>query len=509
MRIGIIDLGTNSVRFDVHQLGRGPHIQRLHREKLMLRLGEDIFLTGRLSREAKHRALHAFKSFRRTAADLHVRHIAAFATSALRTVSDSEPFLRALRRRTGIEVRVISGKEEARLIAQAILRHERRLPGRYALVDIGGGSTEVSLCEKRRVLASASLDLGTARLQQVFLKSSPPRRAPGGEDPVKQLRRHIRGFLAARRALGRGAGRVIGSSGTIRTLADIKQKLEGGGKSVPLKFLKDFVRDIREMTIPQLLRIPGMEAKRVDMILAGAVLLEEIMEFLGAAEAVPTGYSLRDGILDEEIRAFRHGRTSPLAFHLDDLTRKAERLGCSPEHIRQVSSLAEVLFNRLRPIHKLPPRWKTYLAAAVILHDTGERISPAHHERHSHYIATHADFPLMEPWEAEFIGQLCLWHTGGKVDKREVPFWSNGRMRRAFLVLLSILRVADALDRGHRAMARLKRVEMGKRRVRLTIAGRGRPVHLEMLRVEQKKDLFEKVFGRTLETRGAKISRRA
>ena len=301
MRLGIIDLGTNSVRFDVQELGPGRRIHRLHREKRMIRLGQGVFLHGRLDRNAMRRTLGAFLRFRQAAEALGAKRIVAFATSALREATDNERLLGLIRRRAGIELRIISGEEEARLIARGILAHERVRRGRFALVDIGGGSTEISVCRGRSALRSASFDLGTSRLQQLFLRRSPPSRRI-----VRDLRTHIRTTL--RRTIAAegwpGASHVLGSSGTVRALAKILRK-RGGGRTIERRTLSRLVSEMARMNPKDLARLPGIEPHRVDMILAGGILLEECMRALGAGTVAPTPYALRDGILEEERRRAR------------------------------------------------------------------------------------------------------------------------------------------------------------------------------------------------------------
>jgi exopolyphosphatase/guanosine-5'-triphosphate,3'-diphosphate pyrophosphatase len=500
MRLAVIDLGTNSVRFDVHQIGPGNRIRQLHREKLMVRLGQGVFLDGKLDKEAIRRTVHAFQSFQQTSKDLHAQKIVAFGTSALREASDSEQLLSLIRSETGIDVRVISGQEEARLIAQGILCNEKLPKGTFALLDIGGGSAEVSICRGRAILHSESFALGTARLQQIYLKSSPPKSPrPGELSPIEQLRRFIKGTILPK-VISEGwpkVGTVVGSSGTVRALGRMLKKQGGDGQTIVLKDLRKLVKAMSVMTTSQLLGVPGMEAKRVDMILAGAILLEETMSALGAKRAITTEYSLRDGILEEELQLAREHQGSHLALHLPDLYAKAQRLGGHEPHLRQVVGFAEALFARLRNLHKLGPEWQVYLKAAAILHDTGEAISPNRHSRHSYYIVKNADFPSMEAWEVEFIAQLCLWHATGKPEPRDFPFRNHKKRSDAFYKLLAMLRVADALDRGHTSSARILRASVDARKVRLTLTGKA--IDLEILRVEQKKALFEQVFGRTLE----------
>ncbi len=303
MRVAIIDLGTNSVRFDVHEFRARRVYQTLHREKLMIRLGQGVFSDGRLDRRAVLRALSAFRRFKRVSEELEADKIVAFGTSALRDAADSGRFIRMVRRETGIELRVISGSEEARLIALGVLANDPEKKGRFALVDIGGGSTEISICRGKKVLHSHSFPLGTARLQQLFL-----RRAPPSSKAIEALRSHIHSVLleVMRAEKWPKVDRIVGSSGTIRAISRMLRK-RSGKALIEREPLAELVARLSAMTHQQIAQVPGIEPKRVDMIVAGSILFEEVMAALGAKTARATEYSLRDGILEEELRLFKRG----------------------------------------------------------------------------------------------------------------------------------------------------------------------------------------------------------
>jgi exopolyphosphatase/guanosine-5'-triphosphate,3'-diphosphate pyrophosphatase len=490
MRIAIIDLGTNSVRFDIHQLGpKKGTVRQLHREKIMVRLGQGVFLNGKLDRSAIQRTLHAFMRFKKSAAQFKAGKVIAFGTSALRECTDGERFLKLVQERTGIQIRVISGSEEAQLIALGILSNEKTPKGKYALVDIGGGSTEISICRGKTVLHASSFPLGTARLQQVFLKKSPPSGAS-----VLELRAFIRGTLS-NVMLGEHwpkVDQVLGSSGTIRALARI---LEGSEwDEFRRDDLKDLVDEMSQMNTTELLGIDGIESKRVDMILAGAVLFEECMNGLGARKATPTEFSLRDGILEEELRLFEQGDTSHLALHLPDLKEKALHFGADQEHLDRMLKFSSEVFDALKPVHRLDSCWKLYLEAATLLRDTGKAISLAGHCEHSYYIVKHADFPAADSWETDFIADLCRFHEGAKLDLSKLTFEKNKERVEAFRKLLAMLRIIDALDSGPDAKLKLKGVQKKRGQVMLQYSGRGL-TGLESLNVEKKAPFFEKVMG--------------
>ncbi|MDR3606320.1 MAG: Ppx/GppA phosphatase family protein [Oligoflexia bacterium] len=491
MRIGIIDLGTNSVRFDVRQLGPGTRTRQLHREKIMIRLGQGVFLNGKLDRSAVQRTLHSFRRFKRIATGYKVSKIIAFGTSALREVSDRDRFLELLFRETGIQVRVISGLEEAQLISLGISTKEKLGKKPVALVDIGGGSTEISVCRGKKMLHAHSFLLGTARLQQVFLKKIPP-----NEGSIEELRQHIRASLSQVITAGHWpkVEGIVGSSGTIKALAKILGT--EGTRTVERSALSDSVAAMSSMTTTELLGISGIESKRVDMILAGAILFEEIMHFLSVKKARTTEYSLRDGILAEEQQLFLSGlkgKASHFPLHLPDVREKAIQFGVDGDHVDRVVDLSERIFDTLRPLHRLDPTWKPYLSAAVMLRNIGESVNLAHYEEHSCYIVRNSDFSGAEAWENEFIAELCLYHAGTKAPVLESPLLKGAGRKSAFIKLLAILRVVDALDSGPETHIRLDRVRLGRRAVDLFFSGRGL-TGLESLQVEKRAPYFERVF---------------
>jgi exopolyphosphatase/guanosine-5'-triphosphate,3'-diphosphate pyrophosphatase len=497
MRLAIIDLGTNSVRFDVHELGPDNQIFHIHREKLMIRLGEGVFLKGRLDRRSVQICIEAFKSFKKTIEDFRVHRVTAFGTSALREAKDGDRLIRQIKRKTGISVKIISGEEEARLIARGVLVNEAGVRGKFGLVDIGGGSTEVTVVAGKKLLRSASFPLGTARLQQVFLKTIPPATGVKGKPgPIENLRRHIRGILLYQMVSEDWpkVKRILGSSGTVRALNKI---LTGSGKADAIKKgdLSDLVKKMGPMTRQQLARIPGMEPRRVDMILSGAILLEECMNALHAEQVYLTEYSLRDGILDEEVEILQEHKKVLKYEPLKDLFATAKGLGGDELQLKQSLIIAEDLFDRLKPLHRLDSKWKTYLLAATLLLDTGKAISPIDSAYHSYYIARYADVPAFEDWESKLIAELCAEHKNGKIQKKDLPWKKNHQLQKAYLKLLAMLRLSTALSYQRKTPLRIHQVKMDSKKVKIVFSKRQHP-DLSILRADFKRQLFEEVFKR-------------
>ena len=499
MRLGIIDLGTNSVRFDVHEIGPDGQVFGLHREKLMIRLGEGVFLKRRLNQRSRDICIEAFLSFKRTMRDFKVHRVVAFATSALREAKDSDRLIREIYRRAGIRVRIISGDEEARLIARGILANEKGIRGNTALVDIGGGSTEVIVCIGREVQKRASFELGTARLQQIFLKSIPPAQPNSGSlHPIEALRRHIRGTLLFRIVSENWpkTSKILGASGTTKAL--LKMIKRRTGKSfISRESLGDLIEEMSKMSRSQLLRVAGMESRRVDMILAGGVLLEECMLALHADKVETTDFSLRDGILDEQMEILSADSKSLQYDPIEDFMETAVDLGADERNLRVSLQLAEGLFDRLRSIHKLNPRLKIYLQAASLIYDSGKSISAIDSDCHAAYVAQYADVPAFDPWESELISELALYARDGKIAKKDLPFKKRKDLQFAFLKLLALLRLVVALGYQRTSRISIERIKVEKRRVTISISKRSNAA-LQILRADQRKSLFEETFKKSL-----------
>ena len=498
IRLAILDLGTNSIRFDIHEITAKRAPRLIHREKLMVRLGERLFETGRLDSQAIKRTLEALSSFTKTAKDLRVDKWVAFGTSALRDAKDRERLLRPAKTKFGIEIEVISGTEEAKLIARGILANMKTLTGNFALVDIGGGSMEVSLCRDRRVVYSKSFPLGAARLQQVFLKSIPPKKTPG-DNPLRNAKKWVRLHLdPERHRFDMKLDKVFGSSGTVRALSRLCRKTNGV-ESIDLSVLKKLNKKMGTMTPEELLAIPGMEPRRSDLIVAGSLVFEECMKALGVEEAFFTDYSLRDGIFEREIQRLELEHLRPTEVDLEALFRQAAQLGESSKALKSLVHLSERLFFQIQPMHRLSEKWLPYLKIALLYRNAGKFISAIETERHTAYVVRHADLPLYEGWEVEFVAQLCLHLRAKRVAPSALPALPP-IAKAAFPKVLALYQISDALHPSGAALetgSRLIRAQISARQLILKVP-RGKNTELSIMRLQQRKAFFEKEFGKTI-----------
>jgi exopolyphosphatase / guanosine-5'-triphosphate,3'-diphosphate pyrophosphatase len=301
MRLCLIDLGSNSVRYDAYELAQSTP-QRLHREKRMVRLGDGVFESGTLDEQALLRTEAALTDFATLNRHYHVTRVVAVATAALRSAQDAQAHKR-LEKALGAPLQVLSGDEEATLIAEGVLGLESQLPaGPFVLIDIGGGSTELNLVQDRQRIEGGSLDLGANRLQQTFLKSMPP--AKGG---VAALRAYCQEALSHFRKSRQwpAVKELVGSSGSIRALRRIAKAAGHKDQPFTLHFVQGLNQRLQDFDRVALQHVPGMDERRVDLFLAGSLLLEEALLALEAQKVRVSEASLRDGLLLRQLKTLK------------------------------------------------------------------------------------------------------------------------------------------------------------------------------------------------------------
>jgi exopolyphosphatase/guanosine-5'-triphosphate,3'-diphosphate pyrophosphatase len=336
----------------------------------------------------------------------------------------------------------------------------------------------------------------------VFLKTQPPTPDKKHPDPVLDLRNFIKSVVVPKIMIDRWpkTPTLVGSSGSIIALAKlVNRNKDHGHLPFEKKNLSKVVEQIQSKTTAELLAMGGMEPKRVDLILAGGILLDELAQLLHAKHIRTTEFALRDGILEDQLARFSAKKTRGAQVSFEEIEARISAWGVDIDHARQVRDHAEFLFDSLKTIHKLKAEWRPYLSAAALLHDVGEVISHAHLAEHSEYMVKNANFVGMHGWEAHLISALCRLHKEEKLlekkSEKKIPFPKKDSLRKPFLGLLSLLQMADACDRTHKKAMRLKRVKTKGRTLEITFSGKT-PCDLELLRFEQKRSLFEALFHR-------------
>jgi exopolyphosphatase/guanosine-5'-triphosphate,3'-diphosphate pyrophosphatase len=503
MKLAAIDLGSNSFHTIVVEVGASGAFQVIDREKEMVRLGADTLSSGRLPAAAMKRGLETLVKYKRLADTHGVDKILAVATSAIREARNGEDFLERAGRETGIWPRAVSGEEEGRLIYLAAL-HSIHLEGQRALVcDIGGGSVELVLGAGSRIGRIVSEKLGVIRMTESFVRSDPL----SAKDEAK-LVRHVKQSLDGKIEELREAGfdKLVGTSGTILALGALA--LAGEGEDAPetlhhVTVPASKIHAIRKRLVASDLRarlkLPAMDESRADIIVAGAIVLDEILDRLGASELTLCEWSLREGILLDYIHG--HPRSLARAEAYPDVRRRsvidlAERCLWDEPHARHVALLCMALFDGTRRLHRLGSDERTLLESAALLHDIGHHISYPGHHKHTYYLIKNGDLRGFAPLEIEVLANVARYHRRGHPRRKHVAFAALPKpARRAVEILAGILRIAEALDRSHRQVIRSLSVSTRNGVLRLACQADGN-CDLERWGVARRIELLQQALGR-------------
>ena len=513
MRLAAIDVGSNSVHMVVADVTPEGRIQVVDRVKEMVRLGRRAFTTGRLTAEAMERAAGTLRTFGRLARSRRVDRLRAVATSAVREAANGTAFVRRLRRETGIPVRVISGAEEARLIFRAA-RHALGLDGGpHLLIDVGGGSVELVLVEDGRAVWMRSLPLGAARLTERFVADDRPR-ATGVRQLEKHLRRELGEILMrVRRA---GAVRAVGTSGTVNTLVAMARAARGEdttrlhGASATAAEIARLRRRILATGAARRAELPGIDAKRVDLMPAAAVLIDFVLAEADLSELVACTWGIREGVLLDLARPREDGQAGAAVVRRRSVEMLAERFGGVNAHGRHVARLALVLFDALAPELGLAMADRELLEYAALLHDVGHAIDHDRHHRHSCYLIRNAELLGFDPLEIEMLAQVARGH------RKQIPKQTDPELqalpaaeRRTVRGLAAIVRIADALDRTRFGVVRTLRVQRHGGRLTIGIDSGTENAELELWAAERRVDLLARLVGRPVVVKLVRAGRTA
>jgi exopolyphosphatase/guanosine-5'-triphosphate,3'-diphosphate pyrophosphatase len=457
MRVAAIDVGTNSIHLLVADVLPDGTVKLVEKAREQVMLGAGGLRAHELTPGAFQRGVEAIESFKKACDSLDVVEIHAAATSAVREASNGGEFCAEVKRRTGIHVRVISGVDEARLIylgARSDLHFHR---GRVAIVDIGGGSTEVVLCDRSGPLHLQSLPLGHIRLTERFRSSETLTTAER-----QSLKRHIRTVLAPllKRVRSGDVGAMVGTSGTVRSLARMATLARGEsapeheqGLLLRRKELERLITRFGELPADRLTELPGMDPRRRQTLPAGALILREIMKALDVDEISTSDRSLRDGLIIDWIT--RHRPELDLSRTVEQPRVRSvlltmQRFGVDVPHAEHVAQLATRIFDQTASLHELPATDRELLRSAALLHDIGHHIAGKSHHRHGQYLLNHIRMYGYTAPEVALMANIVRYHSRSK-PKASHPEYAALSVadRHRVKVMAGVLQIADALDRSH------------------------------------------------------------
>lgn len=505
--VSFVDIGTNSVRLLVVRLNPNHSYTILSRQKQQVRLGEGEFDEDEIQPEAIERLVVVCRKFTDLARTFSTEEFVAVATSAMREAANQAEILHLLRQDALLDVRVISGQEEARLIYLGVASGTHIEDRQVFFIDIGGGSTEIAVGGDRTYQFLESFRLGAIRLSNLYL----PREntGPVSPDQYKRVQHHVKDSIihSVRKIRNLKPVLAIGSSGTIMNLAEIAQRAfhqndSNGDPVLSAKDLQKVIDLLCPLPLDQRRKVPGMNPERADIIIAGAAILDTFMKELGLDSIQTTGRGLQDGLLVDYLSRMD---AFPLLGELSPRQRSVLQLGRScginEVHARTVTSLVLELFDSAKEqgLHNFSDNERELLEYATFLHDIGSFISYSNHHAHSYYIIKNSELLGFDQKEIAFMANIARFHRKKAPRKKDPEVMElESRERDALRILTTFVRLSESLDRSHTALIQhVKFTRADKGVIHLEVIARG-DCQLEIWGVEAEKKAFEKIFEKQL-----------
>ncbi|MDP9400158.1 MAG: Ppx/GppA family phosphatase [Actinomycetota bacterium] len=497
-RVAVVDLGSNSFRLVVYTVGEGWW-KRTDEVYEAVRIGAGLAATGELGRKPMARALQTLEVFDHfcRATGLPPAEVRAVATSAIRDARNRDAFLARAREQVGFAVRVLAMEEEARYGFLAALNSTTLRDG--AVLDIGGGSVQIVQVRDRRAGGTGSWPLGAVRMTERFLADG----EPPSRKRLRALRAHVASELASAPWLASAGRRIVGLGGTVRNLA-VAAQLEAGlpsigvqGFALEREALDALVERLAALPAAQRGEVPGIKPSRADLVLAGAVVVQTVLEVGGFDELEVTEAGLREGVFFEALL----GTDPPL---LDDVRREsvlnlAAQYGVDPAHTAHVAALALRMFDELAAagVHPGDPTERELLWAACMLHDVGVAVDYDDHHKHSRYIILSAGLPGFAPAEVALVAQAARFHRKGLPELGTFARLARPGDGQRLDRLATLLRLAEDLERPRDQSVRAAHVAVHDGAVRLDLEAVGE-VGVARWAAERETELFRRAFGRRL-----------
>lgn len=503
--IAAIDVGTNSFHMVIASVDQRGMLTIKNREKVMVRLGSSSGDMKVMPPDAIARGVETLKMFAGIA-KAEGASIRAVATSATREANNQKEFLDKVKKETGIEVEVVSGAEEGRLIYLGV-QHGLPIDTQKALIiDIGGGSTETIIGHHGEIKYIYSAKLGAIRLTKQFFPdgvSSPER--------INACREFIKGNWSPimKRVLETGFENVIGTAGTIHNLAAMALAMRNqplpeifNGLTVYRDDMLYVIKKVLETESSQEReQLPGMDAKRADIILAGALIIEYAIIQLNIQKILLSSYALREGILYDTVfknKALKeHHNLSLLRY--ETVYSLCHKFNVDLKHAEHVKEIAISIFDQMQNLHNYTYFERELLESASLLHDIGYHISHDQHHKHSYYIICNSIMPGFSSSEAELIGNIARYHRKSHPKKKHENFARLTLDRQKMVKLLAgILRIAEGIDRRQLGVVGTVEVKCSKSSVDITLIPASKEIEpdIELWGAIRRKPLLEEALKR-------------
>jgi exopolyphosphatase / guanosine-5'-triphosphate,3'-diphosphate pyrophosphatase len=500
-----VDIGSNSVRLKIARL-QGGRLRSILEDREVTRLGEGVFRSGYLTPESMAETVKVLRRFHRAAQQVVTDSVRVVATSALRDARNSQAFLEWVRSATGWRAEVISGVEEARLIHLGLVSSPRIDRSPRLMIDLGGGSCELTISQNGHIRDAVSLPLGAVRLTDEFLAHDPPRKG--------ELKR-LRGFVA--REVGKVTERisaarvknVIATSGTAAALSAVAAHLRRNGNHrrpvVSRAEMARIAKRLARVPVAERRKTEGIGPRRAEIVIAGAMVYHELLDRLHLSGFRYSPLGLRDGILAQMAadydRSTRSGRQIE-SERWESILKAVDHYHIDRKHALDVRESAMQLFSALRSLHRLPPEYREWLSAAAMLYEVGDYVNRNGHHRHTHYIISNSEILGYTPQQRRIVAAIARYLGKSRPATEDVPIKAVDPADRADVQkAILLLRLARAMNLGRSRAVEKFRISLRSAAVKVTLVPRRRMgVDLELWAIEKECDYFREVFGRELAT---------
>jgi len=497
--IGAIDAGSNALRVVVAEAVPGALPKRIAGKRLPVRLGHRAFTMGEIDPATIDAAVEAFKTFRELFDSHEVAHYRAVATSALRQSRNRETVVHRIFHEAGVELEIITGKEEARLIRKAVRNAFRNQPTPTTVLDLGGGSLEVNV---RNVAAwrAASLPIGTVRLVETLGLTGAI-----NDDEAAMVRRYVHTLLAtfAPQSSADTFAPAAACGGNAEAYAKLLGEEFDGMAGFSLEALEKLLPDVLRADVATRMKDHGVRKDRAEVMGVAGLVFATAARELGVSHLLVPKVGLRDALLFEVAASIparkENADVSRAKAALTGARMFASRVGHDLSHGEKVRELAIKLFDRLAKVHELPSNTRILLELAAVLHDVGEVVHRRGHHKHGEYMIMSSRLSALESPELEMVAALVRGHRGSQpsVDKHEVFAALPKPRREQVMYLVPLLRLADALESSKRQQLSIEGIVVREQRVDVTISSRG-PGKVDIDELLRKSSMFEKQYAREL-----------
>lgn len=508
--IAVMDMGASSVRLVVAEIDSSGGIRILEEASRGVLLGKDTFTNGRIGATTLEATLRALEGFRRIMDGYGVKDCRAVATSAVREASNRDSFLDRIRLRTGLDVEVIDGPEEVRLsfiaVRGALEGHVSMTSGASLLVEVGGGSADISLLHDGVAVQSGTYPLGSIRMRQILgtWRGEPEQR-------LRLMRRHIQNVIEdIRREIPMSEARhFIALGGDVRFAVSRMEPGNGEAKAlheVGREAFLGFCDQVTADDTDRLVETHRLTRADAETLVPALLAYRGLLAESSATTVIVPDASLRDGLLLDLSGGQQAQEMEDLGRQvLSSASALGEKYRYDAVHGKAVATLATRLFDELKPDHGLSPRHRLLLEVAALLHDIGGFVSMRAHHKHTLYLLQASEIFGLSTEDMAIVANVARYHRRGLPAKSHPAYMGLDRMTRVeVLKLAAILRLANALDSDHLQKIRDLRVLREGDEWVLEVDGAG-DLTMERLAARARADLFTDVFGRQVGFRTAEM----